>query len=73
MLGHKICLNNFKRNEIISSIFSDHFGMTLETNYMKKAGKLTNIQIKTASTENVWVKKSEEKSNNTLRQMKMEM
>ena len=32
MIGHKASLNKFKKIEIISSIFSDHKGMELETN-----------------------------------------
>ena len=32
MIGHKANLNKFKKIEIISSIFSDHKGLKLETN-----------------------------------------
>ena len=32
MIAHKASLNNFKQIEIISSIFSDHKGLKLETN-----------------------------------------
>ena len=32
MIGHKTSLNKFKKIEIISSIFSDHKGLKLETN-----------------------------------------
>ena len=35
MLGHKTNLNQFKRIEIMLSIFSDHNGMKLEINYRK--------------------------------------
>ena len=35
MLGHKASLGKFKKNEIISSIFSDHNIMKLEINYKK--------------------------------------
>ena len=31
MIGHKTSLNKFKKTEIISSIFSDHKGLRLET------------------------------------------
>ena len=31
MIGHKTSLNKFKKIEIISSIFSDHKGLKLET------------------------------------------
>ena len=36
MLGRKASLCNFKKTEIISSIFSDHNTMRLEINYEKK-------------------------------------
>ena len=36
MLGHKANLNKFKKNEMISSIFSNHNAMRLEINYKKK-------------------------------------
>ena len=42
MVGHKTSLNKFKKNEIISSIFSNYTGLKLETNLRKK---LKNIQI----------------------------
>ena len=32
MIGHKASLNKFKKIETISSIFSDHKGLKLETN-----------------------------------------
>ena len=32
IIGHKASLNKFKKIEIISSIFSDHKGLKLETN-----------------------------------------
>ena len=32
MIGHKASLDKFKKIEIISSMFSDHWGMKLETN-----------------------------------------
>ena len=32
MIGHKESLNKFKKIEIISSLFSDHNGLKLETN-----------------------------------------
>ena len=40
-LGHKTSLNKFKKNEIISSIFSNHNGMKLEINHKKKPEKHT--------------------------------
>ena len=36
MIGHKTRLNKFKIIEIISSIFSDHKELKLETNIKKK-------------------------------------
>ena len=41
ILGHKTSLSQFKRREVISSIFSEHSGMKLEINYRKK----NNIKI----------------------------
>ena len=42
ILGHKSTLGKFKKIEIVSSIFSDHNAMRLETNYRKKTAKNTN-------------------------------
>ena len=42
MIGHKTRLNKFKKIEIISSIFSDHKGLKLETNLKEK--KTQNTQ-----------------------------
>ena len=39
ILGHKTNLNKFKSIEIISSIFSDHNDMKLETNHRKKTNE----------------------------------
>ena len=39
MIGHKKSLNKFKKIEIISSIFSDHKGLKLETNLKEKNPK----------------------------------
>ena len=36
MIGHKTSLNKLKKIEIISSIFSDHKGLKLETNLKEK-------------------------------------
>ena len=36
ILGNKSSLRNFKKIEIVSSIFSDHNAMRLEINYWKK-------------------------------------
>ena len=40
ILGHKSSLRKFKKIEIVSSIFSDHNAMRLDTNYRKKCEKL---------------------------------
>ena len=44
-LGYKSNLSNFKKTEIISSIFSDHNAIQLETNNKKKTAKNTNMWI----------------------------
>ena len=43
MIGHKSTVNKFKKIEIISSIFSDHKGLTLETNPKGKKPKTLKI------------------------------
>ena len=46
MIGHKTSLNKFKKIEVISSIFSDHKGLKLETNpKTPKIEKTPNTQI----------------------------
>ena len=42
MRGHKASLNKFKKNEVISSIFSNHNAMRLEMNYREKNVKNAN-------------------------------
>ena len=42
MVGHKISRNKFKKIEIISSIFSDHDDLKLDTNLKKKTQKHSN-------------------------------
>ena len=39
MIGQKASLNKFKKIEIISSIFSEHKGLKLETNFRGKTQK----------------------------------
>ena len=39
ILGHKSNLSKFKKIEIISSIFSNHNAMRLDTNYKEKTAK----------------------------------
>ena len=43
MIGHKGSLKKFKKIEIISSIFSDHKGLKLETNPKEKNPKTLKI------------------------------
>ena len=43
MIGHKASHNMFKKIEIISSIFSDHKGLKLETNPKGKNPKTLKI------------------------------
>ena len=43
MIGHKARLNKFKKMEIISSIFSEHKGLKLETNLKEKIPKTLKI------------------------------
>ena len=42
ILGHKSNFSNFKRIEIISSIFSEHNAIRLDINYKKKTVRNTN-------------------------------
>ena len=43
ILGHKSNLSKFKKTEIVSSIFSNHNAMRLDTNYRKKSVRNTNM------------------------------
>ena len=43
MIGHKTSLNKFKKIEIISSMFSDHKGLKLETNLKEKNSKTLKL------------------------------
>ena len=42
MVGHKTSLNKFKKIEIMSSIFSEHNSLKLETNLKEKTQKYSN-------------------------------
>ena len=42
MVGHKTSLNQFKKTEIISSIFSGHNDLKLEANLKEKTYKYSN-------------------------------
>ena len=46
MLGYKTSLNQFKKIEIISSIFSHHDAVKLEISHKENTGKHTNMEAK---------------------------
>ena len=57
MIGHKTSLNKFKKIEIISSIFSDHKWLKLETNLREKTQKHSNSwRLNSMLLNNQWVK-----------------
>ena len=57
MIGHKTSLKQFKKTEIISSIFSDHKGLKLETNLNGKTQKHSNSwRLNRMLLNNEWVK-----------------
>ena len=56
MLGHKTRLNECKKCEIISSIFSKHSGMKLDINYKKKTGKFNMWRLNNMPLNNQQVK-----------------
>ena len=59
MIGHKTSFNKFKKTEIISSIFSDHKGLKLETNLKEKTQKNSNSwRLSSTLLNNEWVKKN---------------
>ena len=56
MLGHKTSPNEFKKTEIISSLFSDHNAMKLEINHEKKTKKYPKIwKLNNMLLNNKWV------------------
>ena len=56
MIGHKTSLNKFKKIEIISSIFSDHKSLKLETNLKEKPQKHSNSwRLNSMLLNNEWV------------------
>ena len=73
MIGHKAGLNKFKKIEIISSIFSDHMGLKLETNPKGKNPKHSKTwRLNSMLLNNEWVKKEiREKIKTFWKQMKM--
>ena len=57
MIGHKTSLKKFKKIEIISSIFSDHKGLKLETNPKGKNPKHSKSwRLNSMLLNNEWVK-----------------
>ena len=57
MIGHKASLNKFKKIEIISSIYSDHKGLKLETNPKGKNSKHSKSwRLNSMQLNNEWVK-----------------
>ena len=57
MIGHKTSLNKFKKIEIMSSIFSDHKGLKLETNLKEKTPKHSKSwRLNSMLLNNEWVK-----------------
>ena len=57
MMGHKRSLNKFKKIEIISSIFSDHKGLKLETNPKGENPKHSKSwRLNSMLLNNEWVK-----------------
>ena len=56
MIGHKASLNEFKKIEIISSIFSKHKGLKLETSLKEKTQKHSNSwRLNSMLLNNEWV------------------
>ena len=72
LLGHKGSLNIFKK---LNQNFSDYNSVKLEMNYGMKIGKNTNMwRLNSILLKNKWVnEKSKRKSENTLRQVKMQI
>ena len=57
MIGHKTNFNEFKKTEIISSIFSGHKGLKLETNLKEKNPKHSkSCRLNSVILNNDWVK-----------------
>jgi len=55
ILGYKPNLSNFKKIEIISSIFSDHKDIRLDNNNKKKTAKNTNTWRLNMLLNNQWI------------------
>ena len=73
MIGHKTSLNKFKKIEIISSIFSDHKGLKLETNPKEITPKHSKSwRLNSMLLNNEWVKNEiREEIKKFLEKMKM--
>ena len=57
MVGHKASLNKFKKIEIMSSIFSDHKDLILETNLKEKTQKHSNSwRLNSMLLKSEWVR-----------------
>ena len=57
MIGHKTSLKKFKKIEIITSIFSVHKGVKLESNCKEKIEKHSNSwRLNSMLLNNEWVK-----------------
>ena len=56
MIGHIRTLTKFRKIEILSSTFSDHKGLKLETNFKEKIQKHSNSQrLNNMLLNNEWV------------------
>ena len=56
MIGHKTSLNKFKKIDVISSIFSDHRRLKLETNHKEKTPKHSKSwRLNSMLLNNEWV------------------
>ena len=73
IIGQKTRPNKFKKTEIISSIFSDHKGLKLETNLKRKNPKHSKSwRLNSMLLNNEWVKnKIRKEIKNFPKQMKM--
>ena len=57
MIAHKTSLNKFKKKEFMSSIFSNHKGLKLETNLKEKTPKHSkSCRLNGMLFNNEWVK-----------------
>ena len=71
MIGHKTNVNKFKKIKMISSIFSDHKGLKLETNLKGKNPKRSNSwRLNSMLLNNEWVKNEIREEISVWKQMK---